>query len=269
MKEQLSSSDEQIAAEQFDAQATKAAQRVVDGPTSPDMSAEEYQRGVATYNFQGAVREAERKNDDSSNSDSLIQLYRDEDGVAVLRSETQPVANNGPAAKSTYIVRSLSKIPGSGIDEDASEKAFYLVHDAQELNDTYDTVRHEGANLGLSDTEIRKKAKEISSGTNGNYYYRRKQPIAQSPSKDYNIDGYGIATVRPKGGKRDKPFASQHQEAAKKAIRSLGEKQIRSDLEEHRARVVKEAKETLGRAGIKIPKPYPKEDDQPDISKAS
>lgn len=51
------------------------------------------------------------------------------------------------------------------------------------------------------------------------------------------------------------PFAPQHQEAAKKAIRSLGEKQMRAINERERAEAVRKAKAVLGRSGNRIPKP--------------
>lgn len=89
--------------------------------------------------------------------------------------------------------------------------------------------------------------------------------MASGPNRRYDIKN-GVAvrgkaftqtTLADEIVKQDEvyvPFAPQHQEAAKQAIRSLGEKQMRSSNESKRAEAVRQAKATLGRSGVRVPR---------------
>lgn len=150
-----------------------------------------------------------------------------------------------------------------------------LMVEATRLNEAHDVVTSDGATVKPLYSEERIARNLRGDNAIGPFsfgFYGQSQQLgsmASGSNRRYDIkDGVAMRGVSP--GTPDhrgnvslssaghdeayKPFAPQHQEAAKRAIRSLGEKQLIRANEIERRRQVKRAKATLGRGGVEIPK---------------
>lgn len=147
--------------------------------------------------------------------------------------------------------------------------------EAYHINKAYDRVASDGADVEpmYSEADINRNLKGNNSVGPATFMGRELTQqlgsMASGSNRRYDIkDEVAVrgkvltqTALNEEMVKQDEvyiPFAPQHQEAAKRAIRALGEKQMRRANARKRHEEVKQAKATLGRAGVKIPKPQPK-----------
>lgn len=246
------------------------------GPQSQRMSEEEYRRGQTTGQFLQQAADAEEQINHMATS--AVHLHQGEQGVSVRRADNlSGVYHSGewPQSRASRITNQLSRIDGSGIDVDAMRKVDELRDEAERLNKAHDVVTSEGRDVEpvYDEEDIQRRLKgnnSIGSPTHqGVGYTQNLGAMARGAGRKYDIKD-GVAMRGVYGGKEDvngnipisgdmdskyKPFAPQHQERAKKAMKSLAEKRMRRANEKARQDEVKAAKAILGRAGVRIPKP--------------
>lgn len=234
---------------------------------------DEYQRGVTTNQFIDAAAQAQ---DQLHHFPANVHVTAGEDGATVRTTESSGdrwTSNDGwPEERARKITKELSEIPDSGLDYDAARKVDNLRDEANRVNVAHDTVTTNGgdAKQVYEDERIEQRLKgDNQIGPSMMAGAQELGAMARGSGRKYDIKK-GEAMRGTFAGKTDingsfqvssgdmseyVPFAPQHQEKAKAAMQSLAEKQMQTANEAQRADEVRAAKEVLGRAGVKIPKP--------------
>ncbi len=157
-----------------------------------------------------------------------------------------------PRERAWYKARALSLDETSGISTDALEKVDAMYEEAYRLNCAHDVVRSNGANVKTPEHDKSPGGPYLRGDkTGGRGHYRI--PILKTRSKAYDIQR-NVAVRWSKEHGNYVPFAPPRQERAKDAMRKAAIKNMDRGDDRIRSDAVKNAKETLGRAGVKIPK---------------
>lgn len=227
-------------------------------------------------------------------SEEEMQLYKNTEEFLARQEEAEAEFNeyplsgryedysqerSWPRARAEFKARMLSTVKDeSGIDIAAYNKVHKMFEDAERLNQAYDVVASDGLSLPLDD----RRSKAIFPYDDGESEDRLALRLrgdnmvaagsvdvgmATSPARMYDIkEGRAVRSrivVRQDlGGNvpkvvRAEPyesFAPQHQERAKELMSSLAVKQHIARNEQTRKSNVKQAREVLGRGGVKAPK---------------
>lgn len=158
-----------------------------------------------------------------------------------------------PRERAWYKARALSLDETSGISTDAVHKVDEMYDEAYGLNEAYDVVTSNGAYVEIPHKRDRSpEGRDLRGdrlGGKGTY----RIPVLKTEKKIYDIqDGSAVRWSEQEG--RYVPFAPQHQGRAIRAMRNAAIKAMDRSDDTVRANAVKKAKETLGRAGVRIPK---------------
>ena len=239
---------------------------------------DEYRRGIETQQLSEVMLAAEEHNNDMTGD---IRVDNDEQGVSIhsykaSRGDRWYPNDGWPKQRVHKAIKALSEIDGTGVDYEAARKVAELRDYANEINKKYDVVLNGGEKDEIEAREQRRLARlEGDNGVgspsfDGKEVTQRRGAMFRIGSKKYDIKD-GVAVRGVTGGVFDSngnmlissnddkegeyvPFAPQHQEAAKKAIKASAEKHLlRVDNEKSRAEV-KAAKKVLAMSGVKIPK---------------
>lgn len=157
-----------------------------------------------------------------------------------------------PRERAWYKARALSLDETSGISTDALRRVDDMYTEADALNQAHDTVTSGGAHVEVPERDRSPEGRNLR-GDNWGGRGTFRIPVLKARHNVYDIQD-GLAVRWSSEVDAYVPFAPQHQERAIVAMRRAAVNAMDRSDERIRADAVKKAKETLGRAGVKIPK---------------